>query len=69
MGPPRVLCLHGSRQDGEVLSQRLRTLERKLAGLVVRGGRAARGSGPRLATGLPVVACWSWQLFVQSCTP
>jgi hypothetical protein len=31
----RVLCLHGSRQDGEIFSQRLEVLRRKLAGIVV----------------------------------
>ncbi|GFR42958.1 hypothetical protein Agub_g3955, partial [Astrephomene gubernaculifera] len=29
----RILCLHGSRQDGELFSQRLRNLTRKLAGV------------------------------------
>ncbi|KAG2422688.1 hypothetical protein HXX76_015852 [Chlamydomonas incerta] len=29
----RVLCLHGSRQDGELFSQRIKTLSRKLAGV------------------------------------
>eukprot|EP00198_Chlamydomonas_reinhardtii_P003635 XP_001692971.1 predicted protein [Chlamydomonas reinhardtii] len=29
----RILCLHGSRQDGELFSQRLKILARKLAGI------------------------------------
>lgn len=32
----QILCLHGSRQDGEVFSQRLKVLRKKLAHLAVR---------------------------------
>jgi hypothetical protein len=31
----RILCLHGSRQDGQVFSQRLKTLEKKLRDVAV----------------------------------
>eukprot|EP00662_Eupelagonemidae_sp_cell21_P035522 gene35522-4761_t len=32
--PVSVLCLHGSRQDGEIFSQRLRQLQRRCEGRV-----------------------------------
>jgi hypothetical protein len=33
----QILCLHGSRQDGEVFSQRLKTLQKKLKSIAVSG--------------------------------
>eukprot|EP00775_Hariotina_reticulata_P008641 gene8641-8822_t len=35
----QILCLHGSRQDGEVFSQRLKTLRKKLASIAAIFGR------------------------------
>jgi hypothetical protein len=34
----QILCLHGSRQDGEVFLQRLKTLKKKLKSIAVSGG-------------------------------
>ncbi|PNH08917.1 O-phosphoseryl-tRNA(Sec) selenium transferase [Tetrabaena socialis] len=46
--PCRILCLHGSRQDGELFSQRLaRGLTRKLAGVAVRLARPLGSNDPR----------------------
>jgi hypothetical protein len=33
----RILCLHGSRQNGEVFGDRLSSLRRKLKNIAVRG--------------------------------
>lgn len=36
MGKLRILCLHGSRQDGEIFSQRISKLRAKLSDIAVR---------------------------------
>jgi Serine hydrolase (FSH1) len=36
-----ILCLHGSRQDGEVFASRLKTLRKKLAPIAVRRHKRA----------------------------
>lgn len=43
----RILCLHGSRQDGDLFSTRLKTLQKKLSHLAVksRGTNATWGRG------------------------
>lgn len=64
----QILVLHGSRQDGEVFSQRLKTLTRKLKNIAVSGCLADYHTGvlvPRktdtctllLHTGLALCLC------------
>lgn len=50
----QILCLHGSRQDGEVFSQRLKTLQKKLKSIAVSSRLACLyclGWGGASATG------------------